>query len=54
MLYTVAAVKGVEALAMMTVSDLLADDGTSVRISDAELKAGVDAMMQLGCSVATG
>jgi 5'-methylthioadenosine phosphorylase/purine-nucleoside phosphorylase len=52
MLYTVAAVKGVEALAMMTVSDLLGESGDSVRISDAELKAGVDRMMAISCAVA--
>jgi 5'-methylthioadenosine phosphorylase/purine-nucleoside phosphorylase len=53
MLYTVAAVHGVEALAVMTVSDLLDDDGSSIRISDDELRAGVDAMMRLTCHVAT-
>jgi 5'-methylthioadenosine phosphorylase/purine-nucleoside phosphorylase len=52
MMYTVAAVHGLEALAMMTVSDVLGDDGTAVRISDEELKAGVDAMMRLACRVA--
>lgn len=52
MIYTIAAVKQVEALAIMTVSDMLGDDGTSVRISDEDLKAGVDAMMHLGCRVA--
>ncbi len=52
MMYTIAAVKGIEALAMMTVSDILGDDGSSVRISDAELQAGVDQMMQIGCRIA--
>jgi len=52
MMYTIAAVKGIEALAIMTVSDLLGGDGTSVRISDTELKAGVDNMMRLACHVA--
>ena len=42
MLYTVAAVHGVEALAMMTVSDL-GQRPTSERITDADLKRGVDA-----------
>src|SRR5262245_46272945 len=51
MMYTIAAVHGVEALAMMTVSDLLAESGESERISDADLKAGVDAMMRLACQV---
>lgn len=53
MMYTIAAVKGIEALAVMTVSDLLGDAGESVRISDAELARGVDAMMRLACRVAT-
>jgi len=52
MMYTVAAVKGLEALAMMTVSDILGDDGSTVRISDDDLKAGVDQMMHIGCRVA--
>lgn len=52
MLFTVAAVKDVESLAMMTVSDLLADDGGTERISDAELKEGVDHMMEIACRVA--
>ena len=38
MLYTVAAVRGVEALAMMTVSDLVRESA-SERISDDELSA---------------
>jgi purine-nucleoside phosphorylase len=52
MMYTIAAVKQVEALAIMTVSDMLGGDGSSVRISEAELKAGVDQMMKLACQVA--
>jgi len=36
----------------MTVSDILGDDGSAVRISDEDLKAGVDRMMQIGCRVA--
>ena len=52
MMYTIAAVKGIESLAMMTVSDILGDDGSTVRISDEDLKAGVDQMMQIGCRVA--
>jgi DeoD family purine-nucleoside phosphorylase len=51
MLYTVAAVHGVEALAMMTVSDLVTEEA-STRISDDELKRGVDDMMRLACRVA--
>ena len=50
MLYTIAAVKRVEALAVMTVSDLLAESGDTERISDAALKRGVDDMMRLACS----
>jgi 5'-methylthioadenosine phosphorylase/purine-nucleoside phosphorylase len=52
MLYTVGAVHRIETLAMMTVSDLVTT-GASERISDAELKQGVDAMMRIACSVAT-
>lgn len=52
MLYTVAAVHGVESLAMMTVSDLVSAT-ESVRISDDELRRGVDAMMRIACRVAT-
>jgi DeoD family purine-nucleoside phosphorylase len=52
MMYTIAAVKGIEALAVMTVSDLLGETGDTVRISDEELKRGVDDMMRLACRVA--
>ncbi len=52
MMYTIAAVKGIESLAIMTVSDLLGESGDSVRISDAELKAGIDQMMRISCAVA--
>lgn len=51
MLYTVAAVHGVEALAMMTVSDLVST-GSSERISDDDLQRGVDDMMRVACRVA--
>ena len=51
MLYTIAAVKRVEALAICTVSDLVGE-GTSERISDDELRRGVDAMMRVACRVA--
>ena len=53
MLYTVAAVHGVEALALMTVSDLVST-GSSQRISDDDLKRGVDDMMRIACRVAVG
>ncbi len=52
MMYAIAAVKGIESLAIMTVSDLLGESGDTVRISDEELKAGVDQMMQISCAVA--
>ena len=52
MMYVVAAVHEIEALAVMTVSDLLFESGESERISDTDLKRGVDAMMQLACRVA--
>jgi 5'-methylthioadenosine phosphorylase/purine-nucleoside phosphorylase len=52
MMYTIAAVHGLEALAMMTVSDLLGETGETTRISDDELKRGVDQMMRLACELA--
>lgn len=52
MLYTIATVKGIEALAMMTVSDVIAPGDQPVRISDEELKRGVDQMMRIACEVA--
>jgi DeoD family purine-nucleoside phosphorylase len=52
MMYTIAAVNGVEALAMMTVSDLLEESGDTTRISDEELRRGVDDMMRIACRVA--
>ncbi len=52
MMYTIAAVNGIEALAMMTVSDLLEETGDTTRISDEELRRGVDDMMRIACRVA--
>ena len=52
MMYTVAAIHGLEALAMMTVSDLLEASGDTTRISDEALKQGVDDMMRIACRVA--
>jgi 5'-methylthioadenosine phosphorylase/purine-nucleoside phosphorylase len=52
MMYTIAAIHRIETLALMTVSDILAPDAEPVRISDEELKAGVDQMMRIGCRVA--
>ncbi len=45
---------GLEALALMTVSDMIGEDeGDAVRISDEDMKRGVDQMMEIGCRVAT-
>lgn len=52
MLYTVAAVHRLEALTMLTVSDVIGEDGATERISDEELKRGVDDMMRIACQVA--
>lgn len=53
MMYTMASMKGLEALALMTVSDMIGDEaGDAVRISDEEMKRGVDQMMEIGCRVA--
>jgi 5'-methylthioadenosine phosphorylase/purine-nucleoside phosphorylase len=53
MMYTVAAMKGMEALALMTVSDMIGEgDGETTRISDEDMKKGVDQMMHIGCQVA--
>jgi 5'-methylthioadenosine phosphorylase/purine-nucleoside phosphorylase len=51
-LYTIAAIRRVEALTVLTVSDIQGGD-ESIRISDDELKLGVDRMMALACRVAT-
>jgi DeoD family purine-nucleoside phosphorylase len=51
-LYTMAAIAGIEAVALMTVSDMIAATGDTVRITDEELAAGVDRMMRIGCEVA--
>jgi 5'-methylthioadenosine phosphorylase/purine-nucleoside phosphorylase len=51
MLYAIGAVHHVETLAMMTVSDLVST-GASERISEGDLKQGVDAMMRIACAVA--
>ena len=55
MLYTIAAVHRIEALAMMTVSDIVgATEDERERISDDELRRGVDDMMRVACRVAVG
>jgi 5'-methylthioadenosine phosphorylase/purine-nucleoside phosphorylase len=51
-LYTLAAVHGFESLAVMTVSDLIASETETERISDEELQMGVDRMMEIACEVA--
>lgn len=51
-LYTLAAIHGFEALAVMTVSDLIASESEAERISDADLQAGVDQMMRIACATA--
>ncbi len=53
-LYTVAAIRRVQTVGMMTVSDMIDADGATERISDDELKLGVDRMMRVACRVATG
>ena len=52
MLYTLAAMHGIEAVGLMAISDLIGDDGTSERISDDDLKDGVDRMMTVACAAA--
>lgn len=51
-LYTLAAIHGFEALAVMTISDLIASESEAVRISDEDLQRGVDSMMRIACDVA--
>ena len=54
MLYTIAAVHRGEALAMMTVSDIVgATEDERERISDEQLRQGVDDMIRVACRVAT-
>jgi purine-nucleoside phosphorylase len=50
-LYTIAALRGVSALTILTVSDTLYGEAP-VRISDEELRHGVDRMTELACRVA--
>jgi DeoD family purine-nucleoside phosphorylase len=51
-LYTLGAIHGFETLTIATISDLIAGTGDSKRISDEELRRGVDQMMEIGCEVA--
>jgi DeoD family purine-nucleoside phosphorylase len=50
-LFTVAALKGVEAACLLTVSDMIID-GSFARVSDEELRAAVDRMTKLALDVA--
>jgi purine-nucleoside phosphorylase len=50
-LFTVAALRGVEAGCLLTVSDIVVE-GTFTRISDDDLRAAVDKMTQLALDVA--
>jgi 5'-methylthioadenosine phosphorylase/purine-nucleoside phosphorylase len=50
-LYTIAALRQVAALTVLTVSDLVTEHATT-RISDSDLKLGVDRMMELAARVA--
>ena len=51
-LYTLAAIHHIEAVALLTVSDLIGDDNSSERITDEDLRVGVDQMMRVACRVA--
>jgi purine-nucleoside phosphorylase len=50
-LFTVAAIRGVEAGCLLTVSDIVVE-GVFTRISDDELRAAVDRMTRLALDVA--
>ena len=51
-LYTLGAIHHIETLAIMTVSDIIENDGTVERITDDDLKMGVNAMTRVACRVA--
>jgi purine-nucleoside phosphorylase len=52
-LYTLGAIHKIETLCLVTISDLIAaEEGTAERISDDDLKLGVDRMMAVACDVA--
>ena len=53
-LYTLGALHKIETLCIATISDLIASEQQAVRISDAELKVGVDRMMEVACELAIG
>ena len=50
-LYTLGAIHQIETLCMATISDLISAEGAE-RISDEELKKGVDTMMDVACQLA--
>lgn len=50
-LYTLGAVHGIETLCVATISDIIGETGAE-RISDEELRAGVDRMMAIACATA--
>ena len=50
-LFTIAALRSIQAVTLLTVSDLLLG-GEPQRISDDELRVGVDRMVDLACRVA--
>lgn len=52
MLYTLGAIHRIETLTLATISDLITDEQNAERISDDELKIGVDRMMQVACDIA--
>jgi len=52
-LYTLGAIYGFEALCLCTISDMIEETGETERISDEELRLGVDRMMSVACEVAT-
>ncbi len=54
MLYTLGALHKIETLCLCTISDLIVNEQNAERISDAELKVGVDRMMEVACGVAIG
>jgi DeoD family purine-nucleoside phosphorylase len=54
MLYTLGALHKIETLCVCTISDLITDEQNAVRISDDDMKVGVDRMMQIAIDVAVG
>ncbi|MCB9382054.1 MAG: DeoD-type purine-nucleoside phosphorylase [Acidimicrobiaceae bacterium] len=51
-LYTLGAIHKIETLTIATISDLIASETDTERISDEELKLGVDRMMEVACEIA--